>query len=420
MNILPETFKTQLLEESTQTLEAMLVALHDTIISRKKVPVMEEKPVTKEDATGFVDHIEEFVSTEDDLISALTKEAMDFGLHNGIGKPKKVRTQWITSDGESEYKYGRITQEPKALANFPMTKKLLDRMNDDIGITGYFDSMLVSCYRSNSAILHLHADDEEDYMDQDSPIYVFSIGVDRDIEFCLKCGTGPDPILKYTLKQGSLLKMKPGCQQALKHRVPKGTGVNGLRFSFYGKKRVIPRLRLSPIKRTIDAFEEMSRSNVSPSKNSTSWQLENGNSQKSGLSPSHKPTSWQSDNGNAQKSGLTLVIGDSISERLIADKLGKGRKNVVNLSRGGAKIIHVQKQIQNFHDQVGTSQTVEKLFVCVGTNDIRYCRNGVSHLRNHLKRLCSKIKEMYPKAKVFLQPVLPQIAMVRSTINNIL
>ena len=86
MNILPETFKTQLLEESTQTLEAMLVALHDTIISRKKVPVMEKKPVTKEDATGFVDYIEEFVSTEDDLISALTKEAMDFGLHNGIGK----------------------------------------------------------------------------------------------------------------------------------------------------------------------------------------------------------------------------------------------------------------------------------------------------------------------------------------------
>ena len=112
---------------------------------------------------------------------------------------------------------------------------------------------------------------------------------------------------------------------------------------------------------------------------------------------------------------MTLSLNDSSPINL-----GRGEKNVVNLSRGGAKIIHVQKQIQNFHDQVGTSQTVEKLFVCVGTNDIRYCRNGVSHLRNHLKRLCSKIKEMFPKAKVFLQPVLPQIAMVRSTINNIL
>ena len=77
------------------------------------------------------------------------------------------------------------------------------------------------------------------------------------------------------------------------------------------------------------------------------------------------------ENTKVQKSAVTLIIGDSISQRLIEDKLGKGTKSIVNLSKGGAKIVHVQKQIQEFHDKFGSSKNVEKLFVCVGTNDIR-------------------------------------------------
>ena len=161
--------------------------------------------------------------------------------------------------------------------------------------------------------------------------------------------------------------------------------------------------KLLTIQASIEAFEEMSKANVSPSLKLDNTKVHNS-----------------MENTKVQKSAVTLIIGDSISQRLIGDKLGKGTKSIVNLSKGGAKIVHVQKQIQEFHDKFGSSKNVEKLFVCVGTNDIRYCRNGIQHLRSHLKRLSSKIKELYPNATVFLQPVLPQIAMVRATIHNIL
>ena len=50
---------------------------------------------------------------------------------------------------------------------------------------------------------------------------------------------------------------------------------------------------------------------------------------------------------------------------------------------------------------------VKKLFVCIGTNDIRHCTNGIKHLKNSVCDLMKRIKELLPLATVFFQSIPP-------------
>ena len=78
------------------------------------------------------------------------------------------------------------------------------------------------------------------------------------------------------------------------------------------------------------------------------------------------------------------------------------------MARGGNKIKDVELSIDNFRDNNNNRQyLVEQVFVSVGTNDIRYCRNGVSHLKGELFGLIRKMKQSFPRAKLFLQSLLP-------------
>ena len=83
---------------------------------------------------------------------------------------------------------------------------------------------------------------------------------------------------------------------------------------------------------------------------------------------------------------------DSFVARLDSDKLGKGRKNVINLAKGENKIPDVIDSIKNF--LINYSNThVDQIFVSVGTNDIRNCRGeGVSRFKGELFRLVRFIK----------------------------
>ena len=47
------------------------------------------------------------------------------------------------------------------------------------------------------------------------------------------------------------------------------------------------------------------------------------------------------------------------------------------------------------------------MFVSVGTNDIRYCRNGISHLKGELFRLVRVIKYCFPSTKIYIQSLIP-------------
>ena len=64
---------------------------------------------------------------------------------------------------------------------------------------------------------------------------------------------------------------------------------------------------------------------------------------------------------------------------------------------------------------------VEKVFLCVATNDIRNCyHNGVKHLKSPLIQLIRKVKLLFPKACVYFQSLIPLPVRNQTTIKNIM
>ena len=108
-----------------------------------------------------------------------------------------------------------------------------------------------------------------------------------------------------------------------------------------------------------------------------------------------------------KKKMTVLLAGDSYFERLDVDKLGKGKQSVCKVAKGSRKINGVLKSLEDFSTN-NPNLDVVKLFMCVGTNDIRNCRErGVLHLKTQLQSFFTKAKELFPNAKVYVQSLLP-------------
>ena len=67
-----------------------------------------------------------------------------------------------------------------------------------------------------------------------------------------------------------------------------------------------------------------------------------------------------------------------------------------------------------------TITSVKRVFVSVGTNDIRYAKDGVNHLYSPMQNLLEKIKLYYPNATVYVQSLLPQRVDNKHTVSNVL
>ena len=115
-----------------------------------------------------------------------------------------------------------------------------------------------------------------------------------------------------------------------------------------------------------------------------------------------------------------LIVGDSFSAALDPEKLGRfGKKPVINLSKSGAKIDDVIDQLDNYFIS-NKKVTVDKVFVCVGTNDIRHCgENGVRHLKSPLVQLSQKISVLFPDAKVWFQSLIPLPLQHEHSVDNV-
>ena len=104
---------------------------------------------------------------------------------------------------------------------------------------------------------------------------------------------------------------------------------------------------------------------------------------------------------------VSVILGDSYATRLAPVKLGKGRRKVINLSRLGSKIKDVVEQISNFETlSHGSNMRAIKIFVGVGTNDIRHI-DTPNNLKNPFKFLFHKLKESFPESKIHFQSFLP-------------
>ena len=386
MDILPPGFADIVSSSSLEQSKSMLIYLNNFINNNQpKLPVNDDLT----DFLHYTDHTTSFL-IDDQLKDTIIAEVTSMGIINN--KANKVTTQWLSSD-KRDYCFSespRFKHPPKPISEYPGIGKLLDQVNAHTSTTHDLDAALVMGYNKSNTSLNFHHDGEK-LIDQNSSLAVVSFGSERRMEFCYQGGPKV-PQYSVDVCDGDLLVMKPGCQQNILHRVCPGAKedhsiTDTWRFSISCRK-------VSPIEDgDDDADGEISFN-------------------KGGDVP--KPV--------LPKSKISIIVGDSLVTGLDHVKLSrKGKQNVKNLSEGGAKIRDVSLQLDDFYaNGLTDGSVVDKVFVSIGTNDIRSCKeSGVGHLRSKLFKLISKIQLYFPDACIWFQSLLPLPIQDCWTVQNI-
>ena len=227
----------------------------------------------------------------------------------------------------------------------------------------------IICYSNDKKTLRLHSDNESD-ISQTHPIATFSLGASRLIEFVPIGSHHTRVVHSVEATNNSLYVMHPGCQSIVKHRVLQGDSSGSddqIRYSI-----------------------SFRRSSSTP------------------LTVSNSELPASEDSPNVTLIPTSLLVGDSLLARLDPERLGKGKKTILNLAKGGNKICNVIDNLKAFIADSGSKKyLVNQVFVSVGTNDIRFCKNGISHLKGELFGLVRTMKNFFPGVKVYLQSLLP-------------
>ena len=215
----------------------------------------------------------------------------------------KVQTQWLTPNIES-FNLGSSISNSKLLSNYPAISKIIDLVNQDENTTGEMNACLISCMSSKECNLRYHSDNES-FMDQRSDICTISFGPDPSLDFISKMNGIPLPPEYYVpVTHHSLTIMKAGCQSQILHRIPPGFK-GGVRYSLSFRK-VLPQ--------TPEATTSLNNSAAICD------------------TPRVIPNSQRA------RKKISLLAGDSYFARLDADKLGKAKQVVYNMSKGESKI----------------------------------------------------------------------------------
>lgn len=138
------------------------------------------------------------------------------------------RCEYYSNDFMDSYTYGkgagRRTYESK-----PYHEEILKIRTklQEISST-VFEVCFLNRYLNQSDWLGWHSDDSPE-MDDERPIGIVSLGVEREIWFRSK--NEPQNIIKHKLENGSLCLMLPGMQDSFQHRIPKASFLCGERIS---------------------------------------------------------------------------------------------------------------------------------------------------------------------------------------------
>ena len=357
----------------------------DIVESNPPSPQCSEKSNAAPIISDYVEHIND-LDISDDLSCDIMKELTSLKLrsrgHNG--KPAKVKTQWL-SPNDIPYKYGKVINNPLPINDFPNIMTLMDKVNSHPDTSGDMTSCLVSCMSTAKSSLSYHADDET-LIAQDSDICTVSFGPERTLDFIWKTknrkgrkGPPPSPDYSVPATNHSMNIMRPGCQTQLQHRVPPGKD-SGVRYSLSFRKIVLP--NTCETDQTPEAYASLPPS------------------------PAEVPSTSSVPGPKIQRKKIVLLAGDSYFERLDEKRLGKGKQEVYKVAKGGRKISQVQQAVETFVKEHPNLE-VKTLFVCVGTNDIRHCQQGISHLKPVLCEFMKALKALLPNTKIFFQSLLP-------------
>jgi alkylated DNA repair dioxygenase AlkB len=129
---------------------------------------------------------------------------------------------------DKTYIYSKSIRELK-----PMTPSLIEIKKQIEHYTSHtFDFVLLNLYRNGNDKVGWHSDDEP--MMNCSNIVSISLGEERIFKFRNK--NTKDLVWKNKLANGSMVWMKPNCQELYEHEVPKETKVNKPRINLTFRK----------------------------------------------------------------------------------------------------------------------------------------------------------------------------------------
>jgi len=104
-----------------------------------------------------------------------------------------------------------------------------------------------------------------------------------------------------------------------------------------------------------------------------------------------------------------LLAGDSFMKGIDPKKLQRGKiVNILNLAQSGQTIKQVKRSLVQFSENSGADYQVMKVFLCAGTNDIKYFSDkGVHYLKPHINDLIKTAKYLFPSAVIYFQSLIP-------------
>lgn len=180
-----------------------------------------------------ITYVPQFISKEkaDELFKALWNELA------WVRHDKVPRREYYANEINVPYTYGTPphdrTYEPQPWnANLLYIKSWLETyMFVERAELTRFEVCFLNGYEDQSDQLGWHSDDSPE-MDDDRPIAIISLGVEREIYFRESTNkSNIQGIQKVKLEHGSLCIMLPGMQDTHQHRIPKASFMCGERIS---------------------------------------------------------------------------------------------------------------------------------------------------------------------------------------------
>lgn len=170
-------------------------------------------------------YIPKFVADPDQVFQQLWDELA------WVRHDKVPRREYYSNDVPQPYTYGlkdyARTYEPQPW--HPIMKTLQGMLKAETGHD--FEVCFLNGYENQSDQLGWHSDDSPE-MDDDRPIAIISLGVEREIHFReIGNKSNQNDIHKVKLGHGSLCLMNAGMQDTHQHRIPKASFMCGARIS---------------------------------------------------------------------------------------------------------------------------------------------------------------------------------------------
>ena len=371
----------------------------DEILKEKKHECLSLLP------SDFVDVTPNFLEKGSVCYQAILSELESLGF-----KSDKTETKWLTSTGEryvwSSHNGHETVKEPVDISKYPGISDLMRDINTKFNCN--MNSCLASFYNSGCNGTRYHADDESS-LDPNQGIYVVSFGAKRIIDIVSAAG---DKRFKGTFtidaEDGSLYVMKAGCQDNFLHKVRTNVSVKESRFSL-SFRHMIP--KPSPVESAVATQPSAETTVTAESSLATAatTTTTTTTTTTSTTAPAATPLYYRTAPRKPKVRKTTVLFGTSITKYIRTKQLGFRGRKVVNISQSGAKIKDISENVREFYHthQSAKDDDIEKIIFSFGTNDIKYSKHGVSHLRKYIHELVDSTQSLFPTAVILFQCCLP-------------